>query len=83
MCTSKLKTIDQFCFVLNKATTLNGTISDQNYTNAYTERTETDLHWDYKRFLEQLHREKRANKDLWYRVKNQHVVDLSLEHVDI
>ena len=78
-----IKTIDQFCFVLNKATTPNGTILYQNYTNAYTDPVGTDPHWDYKRFLEQSHREKRANKDLWYRVKNQHAVDLSLEHVDI
>ena len=75
-----IRTIQQFCFVLNRATLSNGTILYENYTNDYTDSISTDPFWDVKRRSE-LGRGKRST--IWHRMRNQHDIDLSLEHVNI
>ena len=52
----------------------------ENYTNDYTDSISTDPFWDVKRRSE-LGRGKRST--IWHRMRNQHDIDLSLEHVNI
>ena len=77
-----IKTVKQFCFVLNKAALPNGTILYENYTNEYLDPIGTNPFLDEKREAEN-RRKRRSTSQLWDKMKHQQNLDLSLEHVDI